>query len=117
MGGNARPLQGPLGAASVGAHHIVVGDDVGGIAQPQPGDVLAQPVNQAPAGNDRITAAGVAHGGSEVEGNHNKTPFVPVGTRQQLRHSQTILLQLTGKDENDNINPAANRAPPCPVPS
>ena len=66
VGGDAGPLQGPLGVASVGPHHVVIRDDVGGVAQAQLGDVFAQPVDDAPAGDDGIAAAGVVHGCGEV---------------------------------------------------
>ena len=74
MGGDAGPLQSPLGVASVGPHHVLVGDDVGGVAQAQLGDVLAQPVYNAPAGDNGIAAAGVVNGGGEVGVGHYAPP-------------------------------------------
>ena len=62
MGRDAGPLQRPLGVATVGPHHVLVRDDVRGVAQAQFLDVLAQPLDDAPAGDDGVTAPGVVNG-------------------------------------------------------
>ena len=62
VGGDTGPLQGPLGVASVGSHHVFIGDDIGRVAQPQLLDVFAEAVNDAPTGDDGVAAAGVVYG-------------------------------------------------------
>ena len=59
VGADALALQGPLRPPPVAVHQVFVGDDVHGTADAQVGPAMvAQPVNNAPAGDDGVAAAG-----------------------------------------------------------
>ena len=74
MGGDAGALQGPLGVAPVGPHHVFVGDDVGGVAEAQFLDVFAEAVDDAPTCDDGVASAGVVNGCGMVGGGHINAP-------------------------------------------